>query len=146
MKPIHPPPPDQAIVDDYFQLSRIKGFGSAAWLYGMIATYGVHPKELKDFKWNLNNTIKICTKKKEIKPIHPQWTFLFQLKEKQPSDIEDCFERIKNKLNKAIETQKVSLNLTDLQLAYQLRKGLYLPKKEDQQTQSPFSLVLSARY
>jgi hypothetical protein len=145
MKPIHPPPPDQAIVDDYFQLSRLKGFSSAAWLYGMIATYGVHPKELKSFEWSQDNTIKIITKKNKIKPLHPQWSFLFQLKEKQPSNIEDCFDKIKSKLNKAIETQKVSLNFTDLQLAYQLRKGLYCPKKEDPQMQSLFSLVLSAR-
>jgi len=141
MKPIHPPPPDQAIVDDYFQLSRIKSFGAAAWLFGMAATYGVHPKELKSFTWNPDNTITIPTKKKKIKPLHPQWIILFQLKEKQPSNLEDCFDKIKNKLSNAIETQKVSLNITDIQLAYQLRKSLYFPKKADQQKESLSSLI-----
>jgi hypothetical protein len=141
MKPIHPPPPDQAIVDDYFQLSRIKSFGAAAWLFGMAATYGVHPKELKSFTWNSDNTITIPTKKKKIKPLHPQWIILFQLKEKQPSNLEDCFDKIKNKLSNAIETQKVSLNITDIQLAYQLRKSLYFPKKADQQKESLSSLI-----
>lgn len=141
MKPIHPPPPDQAIVDDYFQLSRIKSFGASAWLFGMAATYGVHPKELKSFTWNSDNTITIPTKKKKIKPLHPQWIILFQLKEKQPSNLEDCFDKIKSKLSNAIETQKVSLNITDLQLAYQLRKSLYFPKKADQQKESLSSLI-----
>jgi hypothetical protein len=145
MKPIHPPPPDQAIVDDYFQLSRIKSFGAAAWLFGMSATYGVHPKELKSFTWNSDNTISITTKKKKIKPLHPQWIILFQLKEKQPSNLEDCFDKIKSKLSNAIETQKVSLNITDLQLAYQLRKSLYFPKKVDQQKESLSSLIPCAR-
>ena len=145
MKPIHPPPPDQAIVDDYFQLSRIKSFGAAAWLFGMSATYGVHPKELKSFTWNSDNTISITTKKKKIKPLHPQWIILFQLKEKQPSNLEDCFDKIKSKLSNAIETQKVSLNITDLQLAYQLRKSLYFPKKVDQQKEFLSSLIPCAR-
>ncbi len=145
MKPIHPPPPDQAIVDDYFQLSRIKSFGAAAWLFGMSATYGVHPKELKSLTWNSDNTISITTKKKKIKPLHPQWIILFQLKEKQPSNLEDCFDKIKSKLSNAIETQKVSLNITDLQLAYQLRKSLYFPKKADRQKESLSSLIPCAR-
>jgi len=66
---------------------------------------------------------------------------LFQLKEKQPSNLEDCFDKIKNKLSNAIETQKVSLNITDIQLAYQLRKSLYFPKKADQQKESLSSLI-----
>ncbi len=145
MKPIHPPPPDQAIVDDYFQLSRTKSFGAAAWLFGMSATYGVHPKELKSLTWNSDNTISITTKKKKIKPLHPQWIILFQLKEKQTSNLEDCFDKIKSKLSNAIETQKVSLNITDLQLAYQLRKSLYFPKKADRQKESLSSLIPCAR-
>ena len=145
MKPIHTPPPDQAIVDDYFQLSRIKSFGGAAWLFGMTATYGIHPKELKAFTWNSDNTIVITTKKKKIKPLHPQWIILFQLKEKQPSNFEDCFDKIKIKLSNAIETQKVSLNITDLQLAYQLRKALYFPKKVDPQKKSLSSLIPCGR-
>ena len=145
MKPIHPPPPDQAIVDNYFQLSRIKSFGAASWLFGMAATYGVHPKELNIFTWNLDNTISIATKKKKIKPLHPQWIILFQLKEKQPSNLEDCFDKIKSKLSNAIETQKVSLNITDLQLAYQLRKSLYFPKKADRQKEFLSSLIPCVR-
>jgi hypothetical protein len=145
MKPIYPPPPDQAIVDDYFQLIKVKSFSSAAWLYGMIATYGVHPKELKKFTWNADNTITISTKKKKVKPLHPQWVFLFQLKEKQPSNIEDCFDKIKIKFSNAIETQRVSLNITDLQLAYRLRKALYSLKKTDRQKESLSSLIPCVR-
>lgn len=145
MKPIHPPPPDQVIVDDYFRLSTDKKLSSVCWLYGMLATYGLKPKELKGFTWNLDQSINVNSKKKKVKPVHPQWCLLFQLKEKQPSDIEDCFDKLEFKLSKAIANQKFSLNFTDLQLAYRIRKDFYQPKKECLQTQSPFSEVLCAR-
>lgn len=137
MKLVHPPPIDQTIVDDYFKLRALRSSSSVCWLYGMLATYGLSPKELKGFTWNLNNTITVNSKKRKVKPIHPQWFYLFQLKEKQPSNIEDCLETIEYKLAKAIENQKIKLNFTDLQLAYQIRKKYY------QKKESPSSLVLS---
>ena len=139
------PPPDQVIVDNYFKLVQSKGMSSVAWMFGMLATYGIHPNELKDFKWNIDNTLNIKTKKRKVKPLHPQWLFLFQLKEKQPPNLGDCFGKIEAKLISSIENQKISLNLTDLQLAYQLRKPLYVKKKLDQRMQSPSSLVPCVR-
>jgi hypothetical protein len=139
------PPPDQVIVDNYFKLVQSRGMSSAAWMFGMLATYGIRLSELKDFNWNADNTLNIKTKKRKVKPLHPQWLFLFQLKEKQPSNLEDCFEKIETKLISSIETQKISLNLTDLQLAYQLRKPLYVKKKVDLRMQSPSSLVPCVR-
>ena len=145
MKHLHAPPPDQAIVDDYFQLLHKKSFGQAAWLYGMLATYGVHPKELKGFTWNTDNTISIHSKKKKIRPMHPQWVILFQLKEKQPSKLENCFKSIQEKLEAGIKNKVITLNLTDLILSYRIRKDFYQMKKVDQQTQSPAYAVLSVR-
>lgn len=145
MKTFHAPPLDQTIVDDYFKLSQLRTFGAASWLYGMSATFGLNPKELKQFQWNTDNTITITSKKRKLKPLHPQWLILFQLKEKQPSNIESCFEKIESKLINAIQTQKILLNLTDLHLAYQLRKKLYSRNTKDLQKQSPSCEALSAR-
>jgi len=143
MKHLHPPPPDQAIVDDYFKLLHKKSFGQAAWFYGMLATYGVHPKELKGFTWNADNTININSKKKKVRPMHPQWVLLFQLKEKQPSKLENCFKEIQDKLEAGIKNKVINLNLTDLILSYRIRKDFYQPKKVDQQMQYPVYAVLS---
>lgn len=143
MKLLHPPPIDQIIVDDYFKLYSLRSFSSACWLYGMLATYGVRLNELKEFHWNADNTITVTSKKRKIKPLHPQWLYLFQLKEKQPSNIEGCLTTMEFKLIKAIENQKIKLNFTDLQLAYQIRKNYYQKKKQNLQKKFPSSLVLS---
>lgn len=143
MKLPHPPPVDQTIVDEYFKLRSLRSSSSISWLYGMLATYGITINELKGFTWNSDNTLTILSKKRKVKPIHPQWFYLFELKEKQPSNLEDCLETIQLKLMKAIENQKIKLNFTDLQLAYQIRKNYYQKKKEYQRKESPASLVLS---
>lgn len=143
MKLPHSSPIDQVIVDDYFKLYSLRSFSSACWLYGMLATYGIRLNELKGFNWNTDNTITVSSRKRRIKPLHPQWLYLFQLKEKQPSNIEDCLETIESKLIKAIENQKIKLNFTDLQLAYQIRKNYYQKKKQNPQKQFLSSLVPS---
>ena len=145
MNHLHPPPSDQTVVDDYFHLVHKKTFGQAAWLYGMLATYGLHPNELKGFTWNTDNTINIITKKKKIKPMHPQWVLLFQLKEKQPSKLEDCFKSVQVKLESAIKNKVVALNFTDLILSHRIRKDFYRSKKVDLQSQCPASEALSVR-
>jgi hypothetical protein len=45
------PPVDQRIVDEYFQLGSQRKTKDVAWLYGMVATYGVKPEELDGFEW-----------------------------------------------------------------------------------------------
>lgn len=77
--------------------------------------------------------------------MHPQWVLLFQLKEKQPSKLENCFKEIQEKLEAGIKNKVIALNLTDLILSYRIRKDFYQPKKVDQQTQSPAYATLSAR-
>jgi hypothetical protein len=75
--------------------------------------------------------------------MHPQWVLLFQLKEKQPSKLENCFKEIQEKLEVGIKNKVITLNLTDLILSYRIRKDFYQPKKVDRQIQSPAYAVLS---
>ena len=75
--------------------------------------------------------------------MHPQWVLLFQLKEKQPSKLENCFKEIQEKLEAGIKNKVIVLNLTDLILSYRIRKDFYQPKKVDQQIQYPAYAVLS---
>lgn len=145
MRHLISPPSDQAVVDDYFLLIHKKTFASAGWLYGMLATYGISLKQLKGFSWNADNTINVPDKKRKVYPVHPQWVFLFQLKEKQPSKLESCLDDIQSKLETAIKTKVVSLNLTDLLLSYRIRKTFYRQHKEDQRKESLSSAVLCAR-
>jgi len=136
-------PPDQAVLDNYFKLASNRQMTSVCWLYGMLATFGVHPQELKGFSWNSDGTITVLNKKRKVKPLHPQWLILFSLKEKQPSNIEDRFEILETKLNQVIKSQKITVNITDLQLAYRLRRSFYQKKKADLQKKYLSSLVLS---
>jgi integrase len=62
------------------------------WVYGMLATYGVRPRELfvnPDVEWwlspdNTDNTWKVAPETKtgyrEALPLHPDWVELFDLK------------------------------------------------------------------
>jgi len=130
MDSINAPPADQLIVDHYFQLLTTPRLKKAAWLYGMTSTYGVKPEELKGFTWNDNNTINVLTKKKAVRPLHPQWVSLFQLKKKQPSNIEGCLDKMIACLYSFISSPSSRLNLTDLVLAYRMRKKFYAPIKK----------------
>ena len=75
--------------------------------------------------------------------MHPQWVLLFQLKEKQPSKLENCFKEIQEKLEASIKNKVIVLNLSDLILSYRIRKDFYQVKKVDQQIQYPAYAVLS---
>jgi hypothetical protein len=119
----HSPPIDQRIVDEYFQLASRKKTKAVAWLYGMIATYGVKPDELNGFTWQSDNSILLQSKKKKIAPLHPQWVFLFGLKEKRSCEMQDRLESLSRSLYQAIAYQDVRLNITDLLLAHRMRKN-----------------------
>lgn len=121
---LYKPPSDQSIIDEYFSLITNKK-KEVAWLYGMIATYGLGPEQLEGFTWNKNNNITVPNRKTAVKPLHPQWTLLFQLKEKQPSNIEDCWERICLSLKTLVRTKAISNNVTDLLLSHRLRRSFY---------------------
>lgn len=117
----HAPPIDQRIVDTYFQLATNRKTKNIAWLYAMVATYGVKPDDLKDFTWH-EDSIQIKNKKRKVRPLHPQWVFLFGLKEKQPRKMRDCWNVLGIGLYRLIAYQEINLNITDLLLAYRMRK------------------------
>jgi hypothetical protein len=129
---IHAPPLDQRIVDEFFQLESRRGSKGVAWLYGMIATYGVKPEELESgYRWD-GTAIVLTTKKRPIRPLHPQWVFLFQLKEKQPHKLQGCWNSLSASLYRAMAHQQASFNITDLLLAHRLRKNYYRQLKQQQ--------------
>ena len=117
------PPVDQRIVDEYFQLDGNRQTKAIAWLYGMVATYGLKPDELNGFSWGPDNSILVTTKKRPVRPLHPQWVFLFSLKEKQPQDPWSCWSSLCSTLYRAIAYQQISVNITDLLLAHRIRKS-----------------------
>jgi hypothetical protein len=119
------PPLDQRIVDEYFYLSSNKKTKNIAWLYGMVATYGVKPEDLIDFDWGPDCSITVPGRKRLIRPLHPQWVFLFSLKEKQPCISQSCLPFLASSLFEAMATVKIGINLTDLMLAYKDRKNYY---------------------
>ncbi len=85
-------PRDQAILDQFFSLMSKPGLEEVAWLFGMVAVYGKTPEDLKDLTWNEDFTINLQCKKRPVRPLHPQWVFLFQLKEKQPFKEKSCWK------------------------------------------------------
>ncbi len=123
-------PSDQRIVDSVFSISAMPKTKKVAWLLSMIATYGKTPKQLKGFTWNKDNTINILSKKKPVRPLHPQWVFLFQLKEKQPANLEDCWNTITKELKNTIDKNNLSLSIENLLLSYKVRKICYVPIKQ----------------
>jgi hypothetical protein len=126
------PPVDQRIVDEYFTLISKSKTKDVGWLYAMVATYGVKPEDLIDFEWGSGVEIFLKTKKRSLSPLHPQWVLLFELKEKQPRNLRSCWSSLHSSLCQAIAYQKVSLNITDLLLAYRLRKNHYQGFKRKQ--------------
>jgi hypothetical protein len=119
------PPIDQRIVDEYFRLATNKKTKNLAWLYGMIATYGIQPDSLKLFRWGSDDEIYLQNKKKAIYPLHPQWAILFELKEKKPQKLYDSWDRICSELYRQMAFRKVELNVTDLLLAHTMRSKMY---------------------
>ena len=118
------PVSDQCIVDEYFHLSSKKSNRKLGWLLGMIAVYGKSPKELEGFTWNADNTINIKGKKKPLSPLHPQWVFLFQLKEKQPRK-SDCWVSLCNEFEQGVKANEIKLTTSKLLLSHGIRKLVY---------------------
>ena len=130
------PPVDQRIVDEYFQLASQRKTKNVAWLYGMVATYGLKPDELVGFDWGPDNSLLLPGKKRSIRPLHPQWVLLFGLKEKQPCKMQSRWEPLSLSFYRAIAYQEVRLNVTDLLLAYRIRKN-YARSFKKQQAEVP---------
>ena len=128
----HQPPLDQRIVDEYFRLASSRKTKDIAWLYGMVATYGLKPEDLRDFDWGPDYSISVSIKKRPVRPLHPQWVLLFGLKEKQPRNVQDCWVTLSSSLYEAMAFQDVQLNITDLILAHRLRKHHYRQLKQRQ--------------
>ena len=128
----HQPPLDQRIVDEYFRLASSRKTKDIAWLYGMVATYGLKPEELSDLNWGPDRAISVPGKKRLVRPLHPQWVFLFELKEKQPRNMQSCYPSLCSHLYEAMAFQDVQLNITDLILAHKLRKNHYRQLKQQQ--------------
>lgn len=126
----HQPPLDQRIVDEYFRLASSRKTKDIAWLYGMVATYGLKPEELLDLDWGPELSISVPGKKRLVRPLHPQWVFLFCLKEKQPRNLQSCHASLSSHLYEAMAFQDVQLNITDLILAHKLRKNHYRQVKQ----------------
>jgi|DEB19_MinimDraft_3_1074340.scaffolds.fasta_scaffold02273_4 hypothetical protein len=140
----HSPPLDQRIVDDYFHLDSRRSTKPVAWLYGMVATFGITPDQFRDKEWSWQgDTILFADKKRPVRPLHPQWVSLFQLKEKQPQNIWSCLGPLCSSLYRAMAYQDVKLNVTDLILAHRLRKSFYHKLKQPSQQVAPSYAVVS---
>ena len=133
-------PDDQQIVEEYFDLATNRKTKKLSWLYGMVATFGLDPDQLDGFTWNNDYSINLKNKKRAIQPLHPQWTFLFELKEKQPCKSEDCLSSVRSSLYRAMAFEKTQLRIRDLLEAYEIRKNFYKNAMQEQQQESP-SLV-----
>ena len=103
----HKVPDDQQIVEEYFDLATRQKTKNCSWLYGMVATYGLTPNQLEGFSWNKDYSIKVKDKKRSIKPLHPQWTVLFNLKQKQSCEEQDCFKYNELKIEELIQAHKI---------------------------------------
>lgn len=134
-----PIPVDQRIVDDFFQLSCNRSTKSAAWLFGMIATYGVQPEDLSSFEWGPDGTLVLNNKKRPIHPLHPQWVFLFNLQKKRPCEMQDRIPILSSSLYRLMAHQAISVNITDLLLAHRLRKQHYKRIKQPQQASPAYA-------
>lgn len=135
------PPVDQRIVDEYFQLASHRKTKNVAWLYGMVATYGLKPDELVGFQWEAEDSIRIPNKKRTVRPLHRQWVLLFGLKEKQPCDLQSCWESLTLSFYRSIAYQEVRFNVTDLLLAYRIRKNYSRSFKKQRQEAPSFAGV-----
>ncbi len=130
-------PDDQQIVEEYFDLATNRKTKKLSWLYGMVATFGLDPDQLDGFTWNNDYSINLKNKKRAIQPLHPQWTFLFELKEKQPCKSEDCLSSVRSSLYRAMAFEKTQLRIRDLLEAYEIRKNFYKNAMQQQPQESP---------
>jgi hypothetical protein len=123
-------PVDQRILDDFFYLDRGERSKSIAWLYGMVATYGLKPSQLQNFSWGPDNSVLLQGKKRPVKPMHPHWAVIFDLK-KQPRNIQGRLSNLAKSLERAIEAGKIDLDVSALLAAHSDRKNTcYLGRQQ----------------
>tara|TARA_E500000318_G_scaffold52407_1_gene48897 strand:- start:388 stop:804 length:417 start_codon:yes stop_codon:yes gene_type:complete len=120
-------PSDPRIVDEVFSVATMPGLEEVGWLMGMIATYGKTPEDLEGFSWNDDGSININSKKRAVRPLHPQWVFLFQLREKQPSKTKSKWSKLCKQLDKTLSGQRFNVSVEGLILAHKVRKVYYTP-------------------
>jgi len=127
-----PIPVDQRILNAYFQLDGQRSNKNAAWLFGLIATYGIKPEDLTSFDWGPNGSLVLHNKKRPISPLHPQWVVLFNLQKKRPCEMQDRIPLLSSQLYRLMAHQAIDVNITDLLLAYSMRKNHYKSIKQRQ--------------
>lgn len=127
-----PIPVDQRIVDEFFRLENQRSQRSVAWLFGMISTYGVKPEDLVGFDWGPEASLMLPNKKRPIRPLHPQWVFLFNLQKKRPCEMQDRIPTLSSNLYRLMAHQLISVNITDLLLAHRIRRNHYRHIKQQQ--------------
>ena len=115
-------PSDQEILDQVFLLSSMPGFKDVAWLLSLIATYGKTPEELDGFTWNEDGSININSKKKPIKPLHPQWAIILQIRERQPSKLKGRWVPLTRKLEMTLKPSHLRLTIDHLLAAHEHRR------------------------
>lgn len=134
-----PIPVDQRIVDEYFRLESQRSQRSVAWLFGMIATYGIKPDDFTRFEWGPDGSLVLPNKKRPIRPLHPQWVILFNLQKKRPCEMQDRIPILSSSLYRLMAHQAISVNITDLLLAHRLRKQHYKQIKQQQQASPAYA-------
>lgn len=120
-------PIDQRIVDEFFKLSASPKTQDQAWLFGLIATFGLTPDKLYPFTWTTDGHLAIPARKRPLSALHPQWPILFNLVKKKPTKTQ--WKEMCHGLYCQMAHQKVELNVTDLTLAHRLRKEHYKSAK-----------------
>ena len=91
---------------------------------------GLKPSQFKNFSWGPDNSVLLQGKKKPIKPMHPHWAIIFELK-KQPRNIQGRLSTLCRSLERAIKNGKIDLNVDSLIAAHRNRKKCcYLRRKQ----------------
>lgn len=134
-------PVDQRIVNAFFQLDSQRTNKGVAWLFGVIATYGIKPEDLVLFDWGPGNTLVLTYKKRPIHPLHPQWVFLFDLQKKRPREMHDRLSSLAPQLYRLMAHQAIDLNVTDLLLAHSMRKNHYKSIKQQRPSSPVYASV-----
>ena len=103
------------------------------------------PEDLEGgYHWD-DRSLILNSKKRPIHPLHPQWVFLFRLKEKQPHKLQGCYKALASALYRAMAHQQISFNITDLLLAHDLRKTYYRSFKQKRASNPPCEVAFSFR-
>ena len=131
-------PTDPRVVDEVFSMKAKPKHEDIGWLMGMVATFGRTPEQLEGFTWNDDDSINIKSNKRPLRPLHPQWVFLFQLKEKQPFRMKSRWSVLSSSLLEALADDKCHVSLEGLIFSYKVRKIYYTSlKRQKRLSQHP---------